>query len=207
MKDLLVYVADTEASAFMQSILNKPEALEIRPITFDIRVHPQRDSGMVQSSAELSRMIKNDYRKALLMWDHHGSGRENRQKPSDVGREIQNKLDAYNWKGRSAVHVFFPELEEWIWFCESAILAHTEISSFQLQGWIDTYSQKIKMTPDEVKSQQPKELFEYVMRDCIKKTISPRNFEKIGSLAGIKGLMQCDSFRLVVEQLQVWFPR
>ncbi len=132
MKDLLLYVADMDAFAFMKSILNKPDALKIRAISFDIHVHPQRDSGMVQSSAQLSRMIKDAYDKAFLMWDHHGSGREHRQKPSEVGHEIQDKLDAFNWKGRSAVHIFVPELEEWIWFCEPAILAHTRVSRPQL---------------------------------------------------------------------------
>jgi len=49
MKDLLVYVADADALAFVRAVLNRPQALEIRPIVFDIERHPQRDAGMVQS--------------------------------------------------------------------------------------------------------------------------------------------------------------
>jgi hypothetical protein len=81
MKDLLVYVADADALAFMKAVLERPPALGIRPIGFGIERHPMRDSGMVQSGAELTRMKKGKYHKALLMWDHHGSGRDHRQAP------------------------------------------------------------------------------------------------------------------------------
>lgn len=51
MKDLLVYVADADALAFLRAILQRHQALGIRPITFDIERHPQRDAGMVHSGA------------------------------------------------------------------------------------------------------------------------------------------------------------
>jgi len=89
MKDLLLYVADADAQAFMNSLLNKPQALGIRQITFDIERHPQRDSGMVQSGAELTRMKKGKYLKALLTWDHHGSGRDHKQSAEEVRTEMQ----------------------------------------------------------------------------------------------------------------------
>ncbi len=85
MKDLLVYVADADALAFMRSILNKPQALGIRPVSFDIERHPLRDAGMLQSGAELVRMHKGKYQKALLMWDHHGSGQDHKQSPNQMG--------------------------------------------------------------------------------------------------------------------------
>jgi hypothetical protein len=40
MKDLLLYVADADAQAFMNSLLNKPLALGIRQISFDIERPP-----------------------------------------------------------------------------------------------------------------------------------------------------------------------
>lgn len=86
MKDLLLYVVDADAQAFLKALLCKPKALEIRPITFDIERHPQRDSGMVQSGAELTRMKKGEYHKALLTWNHHGSGRDHRDSPANRAR-------------------------------------------------------------------------------------------------------------------------
>lgn len=207
MKDLLLYVADADAQAFMNSLLNKPLALGIREITFDIERHPQRDSGMVQSGSELTRMKKGKYQKALLTWDHHGSGRDHKQTPEQVRDEIQNKLDTYTWSKNSSVTIFVPELEQWLWYSENALISYYGISADQLNTWIVDRCDKLGKAIDVLKSEQPKELFEYVMRDCLKRTISPRDFAEIGKLAGVNGLMNCESFRSVVDVLRVWFPQ
>lgn len=77
MRDLLVYVADADIEGFMRAVLTRHQALKIRKINFEIKRHPQRDSGMIQSGPELTRMQKANYAKALLIWDHHGSGATN----------------------------------------------------------------------------------------------------------------------------------
>jgi len=41
MKDLLVYVADADAQAFIKAILDKPRALGTRTIHFDIEAPQQ----------------------------------------------------------------------------------------------------------------------------------------------------------------------
>ena len=194
MKDLLLYVADADAQAFMKSLLHKPKALTILQITFDIDRHPQKDSGMVQSGAELTRMRKGQYRKALLAWDHHGSGRDHKQSPDVVRNEVQKRLDSCTWSENSAVTIFVPELEEWLWYCENALLAYWGISTEDLGAWLDERANKLGKSVATLKTEQPKELFEYVMRERLKRTISPRDFEEIGRRAGIKGLMDCDSF-------------
>jgi len=56
MKDLLVSAADADAQAFMTSILSRPQAVGIKPITFTVDRHPLRDSGMVQTGPELAGM-------------------------------------------------------------------------------------------------------------------------------------------------------
>jgi hypothetical protein len=206
MKDLLVYVADADALAFMRSTLNKHQALVIRAISFDIERHPQRDAGMVQSGAELVRMKKGHYSKALLLWDHHGSGRDHKQEPIQVAGDIQGKLDSYTWSGNSAVAVLVPELEQWLWYCENAVAAHCSVTIVQLGQWIAERAQKLNRSVDALKQEQPKELFEYVMREKLKRTISPRDFEEIGQRAGVAGLLQCNSFRSIVEALRLWFP-
>ena len=207
MKDLLVYVADADAMAFMRSVLNKPQALGIRPLSFDIERHPQRDAGMVQSGAELVRMKKGRYHKALLMWDHHGSGRDRKQSPEDVGFEIQEKLNSFTWKNNSAVTVLVPEIEQWLWCCPNAVAAHCEVTAEKLQKWIEERAEKLDQAPDALKLDQPKELFEYVMRDRLQRTISPRDFEEIGRRAGVAGLLECGTFRVIVETLRSWFQQ
>jgi len=207
MKDLLLYVADADAQAFMNSLLNKPLALSIRQITFDIERHPQRDSGMVQSGAELARMKKSQYQKVLLTWDHHGSGRDHKQSPEQVEEEIQNKLDSYTWRGNSSVTIFMPELEQWLWYSENALISYCNITIEQLRKWLDERSNKLGKTVDALKTEQPKELFEYVMRERLKRTISPRDFAEIGRRAGVSQLMACESFRSIVNVLRNWFPQ
>lgn len=206
MKDLLVYVADADALAFMRSMLSRHQALGIRAISFDIERHPQRDAGMVQSGAELARMRKKDYGKAQLMWDHHGSVRDHKQEPPQVARDIQDKLDTYTWSGNSAVVVLVPELEQWLWHCENAVATHCGVTTVQLGQWIAERAQKLNSSADALKQKQPKELFEYVMREKLKRTISPRDFEEIGKRAGIAGLLACDSFRSIVDAFRLWFP-
>ncbi len=206
MKDLLLYVADADALALMKSIIEKPRALGIRSITYDIDRHPMRDSGMVQTGAELVRMQKDRYHKVLMIWDHHGSGRDHKQTPEMVQDEIQGKLDSFTWKDNSAVSILVPELEQWIWFCENALLAHYDMTAVQLNCWVEELSRRLKMTASEVKTSQPKELFEFVVRDRLKRTISPRDFEEIGKRAGIKNLMTCTSFQTIVQRLHTWFP-
>ena len=206
MKDLLVYAADADAMAFMRAMLGKPQALGIRTISFDIERHPLRDAGMVQSGAELARMKKGSYHKALLMWDHHGSGRDHKQTPEAVQVDIQGKLDSYTWKDNSAVTILVPELEQWLWFCESAVAAHYAITATQLTQWVDERAAKLGKTPAVLKNEQPKELFEHVVRERIKQTISPRDFEEIGNRAGVNGLLECPSFSAIVGTLRAWFP-
>lgn len=205
MKDLLVYVADADALAFMRSMLNKHQALGIRPIRFDIERHPLRDSGMVRSGAELARMKKGHYRKALLMWDHHGSGRDHKQSPSEVGADMQEKLDSFTWRDNSAVTVLVPELEQWLWYCESAVAAHCGVTAAEMGQWAADRAKKLGTSVEVLKHEQPKELFEYVMREKLKRTISPRDFEEIGRGAGINDLLACDSFRSIVDVLRLWF--
>ena len=207
MKDLLLYVADADAEAFIRSMLNKPQALGIRSVTFDIERHPLRDSGMVQSGAELTRMKKGQYKKALLAWDYHGSGRDHKRTPEDLRTDIQRKLDTYTWSENNAVIIFVPELEQWLWFCENAMLAYYGITPVVLQAWLGERSEKLRKSVDDLKSEQPKELFEFVVRERLKRTISPRDFGELGKCAGVSGLMACVSFRSIVEKLQEWFPQ
>lgn len=207
MKDLLLYVADADAQAFMESILRKPQALSIRPLNFHIERHPQKDSGMVQSGAELARMKKKEYQKVLLLWDHHGSGQDHKQSPEEVQNGIQKKLDSFTLSNHSAVFILVPELEQWLWFCENALLAHYKIAASHLLSWIEEHAKKLGCSMEELKSNHPKELFEHIMRYRLKRTISPRDFKEIGKRAGINELMRCANFQAIVKVLQRWFPQ
>lgn len=206
MKDLLVYTADADALALMRALLARPVALQIRAITFDIERHPQRDAGMVQSGPELARIKKKRYHKALLIWDHHGSGRDHKQTPNEVEQDVQARLDSVTWRGNSAVTVLVPELEQWLWFGEGALARHCGVALAQLNVWAEERADKLARPVAELKAKQPKELFEHIMRDRLKRTISPRDFEEIGKLISVRRLLACDSFSSVLTTLRGWFP-
>lgn len=207
MKDLFVYTADADAQQFLKSILKRPEALGIRPIEFHVERHPGRDSGMVHSGAELCRIYKNKFHRALLTLDHHGSGCERRQ-PQEIAHEIQDELDRVSWSNNSMVVVFVPELEQWLWHAENALLAHFNLTSAHLNSWVQQYQVKKQcLLVDDLKTNQPKELFEYVIREQLHRTISPRDFEEIGKLASIRGLINCQTFAQIVNVLRTWFPK
>lgn len=112
LQDLLVYVADADAEAFLNEVLQKHHALGIHRISFTIKRHPQRDAGMWNTGAELARLEKGKYRYVLLMFDHHGSGQDSKKAPHVMEQELQNKLDTYTWTDHNAVVLFVPELEQ-----------------------------------------------------------------------------------------------
>lgn len=207
MKDLLVYTADADAMAFMRSLLKRQQALGIRKVLYEIERHPLRDCGMVQSAAELVRMKKGQYNKVLLIWDHHGSGREHRQHPQDVAGEVQEKLNSYTWLGNSAVAVLIPELEQWLWFGEQALAAYYRIPMNTLHDWIQLRSDQIQSPADTLRRDKPKELFEYIVREKIKRTISPRDFEGIGAIISVPALERCQTFSLITDTLRKWFAQ
>lgn len=207
MKDLLLYVADADALGFMRSMLDRPAALGIRQVTFDIERHPQRDAGMIQSGAELARMKKGSYRKAMLIWDHHGSGREHKLTPLQSAAQIQGKLDTFTWMDNSTVVVLVPELEQGIWHCVPAVAVHGGLSAARLQAWVDARARALNTTAAELQTARPKDLFEFIMRDKLRRTISPHDFEQIGRRASVRSLSACQSFRQIVDALRDWFPR
>jgi len=205
-KDLLVYTADADALALMRSVLGRPDALGIRAIAFDIERHPQRDAGMVQSGAELARMKKGGYDKALLLWDFAGCGREHRMSAQELEIEVQARLDSYSWSGRSATTALVPEVEVWLWYCEPALAKHCGVTVDAIGPCLNAFAVKQGKSLETLKQEQPKELFEHLMREHLRRTISPRDFEEIGQQASIKRLRECPSFDRIVGILQGWFP-
>lgn len=205
-KDLLVYTADADALAFMRAVLGRPKALGIRPIEFDIERHPQRDAGMVQSGAELARMKKGGYHRALMMWDFAGCGREHRISAQALEAEVRGRLDNYSWSGRSAVTVLVPEVEVWLWHCAPTLAAYLGVSVDEIDGGLQVFAGKQGQDLETLKREQPKELFEHLMREKLRRTISPRDFEEIGRKASIKRLRNCPSFDRIAGIVQGWFP-
>lgn len=206
MKDLLLYAADADAEAFLKAILARPEALGTRPFSFDTDRHPMRDSGMVQTGPALARMKKGRHSKLLMVLDHHGSGRDHIRSPAQLSDDLGNRLDQVSWSGNHAVTVLAPELEQWLWYCMPAVSTHLETPTEMLDRWGAEWAAGRKITLADAQRDYPKELFEHILRDRLRRTISPRDFQRIGERAGITRLCDCPSFQQIVTTLRRWFP-
>jgi hypothetical protein len=209
MKDLFLFSADADTQAFLGAVLARSSALGTKPINIELDRHPQRDAGMVQSGPELLRMRKGEARYAVMVLDFHGSGadtRSNRSNPVALQLELQDRLDRATWRSNSLVVVLEPELEHWLWYARVALAKHWELSRAQVDDLILEWSNNAGLKPDEAVAKHPKELFEYAMRNRLKRTISPRDFQCIGAVAGIRSLELSPAFARLVQQLRAWFP-
>lgn len=206
MKDLLVFTADADAEAVMRSVLKRNQSLKIRTITFDIKRNPLRDSGMVQNGPELARLERGKFKKILLIWDFHGSGHERRHTSEDSQKQIQERLDSVTWQGNGCAIVIVPELEEWLWHNLASVLQHLRLNAEQFEDWRTNFALRYKEKPENIDRKAPKELFEFIVREKLRRTISPRDFEKIAERASLVDWQNSESFAGVTAILRQWFP-
>jgi hypothetical protein len=201
MKDLFLLTADADAQAVMKAVLRRHHSLEIRPITFDIDRHTSRDSGMITDGPELMglKLNKNEYSHLLLMWDHDGSGWHD--EPSTAVADVQRRLDNVTWQDRSAAVVLVPELEEWLWHNRASIARQIRSSSAELDRMVQT-AYGNSLLPD-----LPKESFERLLYEKLKRKPLPMDFEQIAERASLVQWQRSQSFRTLVEILRRWFPR
>ena len=119
MKDLVLLVADKNAHFALKGALGRPEALGIRPIEFEFRVHPGRDGGARRTGPEVLALEQRRFKHALLVLDFEGCGTE---LPNATALEAQ--LDARlstHWKETAKSIVIEPELDVWVWGADNAV--------------------------------------------------------------------------------------
>ena len=129
-----------------------------------------------------------------------------KQTPPDVVAEVSARMDSVTWTERHGAIVLVPELEEWLWHCEPALRAHFKIDESDLQRWSEEFALLHNQSVAQTKRAKPKELFHDIVLKRLGKTVSPRDFEQIGSRAGIGRLLHCPSFAALAKTLRGWFP-
>jgi hypothetical protein len=156
-RDLIILVADRNMEAFVTGILKRPKSLNIQPVTFDIRRHPEQDSGCRTGGVEFLSPFKNQYRHAILMFDREGSGAKIKS-TEVIELELEKALED-EWGTRGAVIVIDPELENWVWSNSPQVEQVLGWSGRvpPLQVWL---KQKDFLQPKAVKPPRPKEALE-----------------------------------------------
>ena len=199
-EDLVVLVADLDMEETVNALLDRPEALAIRRLTFRVKRYTGRDAGVRQDCVEFLRLYQKTHRYALVMFDLHGSGGEK------VGREdleanLKGKLRRSGWENRADVIVLDPELETWVWSDSPHVADSLGYKTQEdLREFLRGYGWQ---APDRDKPAQPKEAMEAALRD----TRRPRSAAIFGEIAARVTLGKCQDaaflkFRAV---LQNWF--
>jgi hypothetical protein len=207
MKDLYVFTADADALAVIRSVLARPLAIGIRPVTFKVNRHTGRDPGMVRSGPELARMRvpKTAFEKLVLIWDHKGSGWE--EKPPDRAREeIQIRLNQVTWEDRSEAVAVVPEIEEWLWHSPASLGGHLKTGLAQLNAMVQDFASKRNLDCSTCKLRYPKEVFEEIFYRLARRKPLPRDFEQIAMTASLDDWQTSQTFGALVNTLRRWFP-
>lgn len=201
MKDLFVLVADTNMEFTLRGALSRPQALEIRQITFQIKAHVNRDPGVRKTGVDMVRGQHQQFRHALLMLDFEGSGTT-----AENGIELEKELNQQlsdDWGTAAKAIVIEPELDVWIWGSDNAL--HQTLGRISEQQTIRIWlkEQDYDFT-EQNKPTRPKEALEDVLRQLRR----PRSSSIYEDLAKAISMRSCTdpAFIRLRHQLQEWFP-
>lgn len=109
--DLVCLAADTNIKETLAALLNRPQALAIRPVQYQLAVHPEHDPGCARHGADFLRPFQSRARHALIIFDRAGSGRENLDR-DNLEAELEERLRSAGWTDRAAAIAIDPEKTE-----------------------------------------------------------------------------------------------
>ena len=200
-RDLYVLTADQDISHTMEALLENPAKIGIRPITYAIGKHLQRDPGCRTGASDYLRPYMRRFEYALVVFDRHGCGDPSSR--SEIRGTVENGLTNNGWKDRSRVVVIDPELETWIWNGSNQV---TRVIGWpgryqDLKSWL---SAEGLWPSDSPKPPEPKKALRAVLRKQ-KERASSALFGKLARSITIRGC-QDPAFNELIGILRTWFP-
>lgn len=201
-RDLIVVVPDGDMEFAVRAMLSRSRALGIRPITYDVRRHVQRDAGCRSDCHNYLRLWLNEYRYAMVLFDHEGSGMEITPR-TQLESEVEEILRVNGWQNRAAVIVIDPELEAWVWSDSPEVdnvLGWTGRTP-ALRAWVQ--SNTAFWNSGKVKPARPKEAFDAALRRVGKQN-SSSVFEDLAARVSMDRCLDpaFDKFKSVLRR---WF--
>jgi hypothetical protein len=202
MKDLLCLAADEDIEATLTNLLIRREALRIAPITFDVRVHPQRDPGCFKQGAAFLGESLAGYKFGLIVFDQAWDGAPSRV-PEELEATVRAELERRGLERRADVVVIDPELEARV-FSDSP---HVETGlgwagrSPPLKAWLEQQGLWRAGLP---KPPDPKRAVEAALHAVRR----PRSSAIYANLAAKVSVDRCvdASFARFCARLRSWFP-
>lgn len=197
-KDLLVLVADKSIEMTIDTLLNKrKKAIGIREIIFEIKRHPQHDSGVFRHGLELISTLKKQYEKFLLIFDYKGCGAQ--EDPSAIRNRLLENGKRYGFSDNDLeIIIINPELETWIWKSYTKLAGLVGKSKRDIEQFL-----RDVLKNDQGKPAEPQEAFEKLLSKFGKQK-SASNFSWLAEKIGLRGC-QDQSFQQLLECLRKWF--
>ena len=199
--DLLVLVADLDMEQTIKGLLARPKSLDMAPVKFDVRRHPNRDSGCRSGAVEYLRAFLCSYSYALVMFDLHGSGSHRAREETQW--EIEEVLSRNGWRRRAKAIVIEPELEAWVWNASNHVP--------RALGWDNNYDELKQWLedidcwpPDAPKPSDPKEAMRAALREK-KRRVSSALFGRLAKSVTLRGC-EDPAFTEFTDTLRSWFP-
>lgn len=201
--DLIVLVADKNMDDGLRGLLTRPKALGIREIETRIFVHPRRDPACVRESDAFLRPFASRYSRALVMFDRHGSGREELSAET-LAAEVRGRVTLSGWDDRVEVIVLDPELETWVFASSTQVerCLGWKASDVSLRQWLE--GQRL-WDSGRPKPARPREALDRVLLEVQR----PRSSSLYGDLGRRVSVRACTdpAFVKLRETLTGWFPR
>ncbi|MCF7788370.1 MAG: hypothetical protein K9N47_19775 [Prosthecobacter sp.] len=209
MEDLVILTPDSAYKQVLPAILARHQALGIRSLTPEIVSDPYHDSS--DQAVELLRAYQSTHRRALMVRDIEGSGREELGAAA-LERHLHQQLMQSGWQSdHTAVLVLEPELESWLRFGSSHMGMVLKELARKNRDKLADWETKLEHICAEHggmnelgKPLRPKEVF----RDLLKEYNIPPSNAVLGKLAEKESLQACrvPSFVRFRELMQQWFP-
>lgn len=198
MKDLLVLTADKNMTTTLENLLSRTKSFGIKEILYDVYSHRYHDPGVLRDGDKFLIQFIHLYQYALVVFDRKGCGRESTT-TDELRNELQRKLNHTGWKDRSGVIVLDPELEAWVWSDSIHVSRVLGIQYKELKEILG------KCPPGKLKPDNPKELFESILR----KSRIPRSSSLYAHLARNVGFQHCTdgAFHQLKSLLHEWFGK
>lgn len=201
MKDLIVLAADKSMKLVLEALLGRTSQLGIRAVSFEVDVHPGRDSGVYRYAHDFLRgkFPLTEYRYALAVCDCDGSGRKAPREKLE--QDMEGRLHINGWPNRASAIVIDPELENWVWGDWTATSqALGWPTSPKLREWL--IAQNL-LGADRAKPQKPKEALESAARFA-RKPWSSAIHQQIATQAAIESCID-PAFLKLRTVLGHWF--
>ncbi|MDX2033189.1 MAG: hypothetical protein SF339_21110 [Blastocatellia bacterium] len=201
-KNLIILAADKDIEYAVKGLLSRTESLGVTPITADIYVHPNRDSGCLRQSTAFLRAYAGQYDHAMVLFDREGCGQETRTRP-ELEAGLEESLSQNGWEDRAGVVILDPEIEIWVWSDSPQVdrALGWEGQPLNLRDWL---IERGFLASGQLKPMAPKEAMRHALHK-VRKAASPAIFHQ---LARNVGLDRCTdpSFLKFRSLLTQWFP-